>query len=116
MPHKDLVERNACQKRCHDADPNRPAKVREYGRKMYQSKADLIKEAKSKPCMDCGKTFPPCCMDFDHRPGTIKKFTIGEWGYKGNSKSIEEEIAKCDVVCANCHRIRTYILRRRDSS
>jgi hypothetical protein len=56
--------------------------------------------------MDCGGTFPPECMDFDHREGETKELTIGShlrWAWA----RIEAEIAKCDLVCANCHRTRT---------
>lgn len=50
-------------------------------------------------------------MDFDHRPGVEKKFKIAAWLARNSAKTdrseVEAEIAKCDVVCANCHRIRT---------
>ena len=62
---------------------------------------------KDKPCMDCGQRFPSCCMDFDHRPGEIKEFNIG----RADTIPIPirlKEIAKCDLVCANCHRLRTF--------
>lgn len=55
--------------------------------------------------MDCGNRFPPECMDFDHRPGEIKLFGISA-SVQGWQKMLDE-IVKCDLVCANCHRIRT---------
>jgi hypothetical protein len=70
-----------------------------------------IRDVKKVPCMDCGKTLPPECMDFDHRPGTDKKFGVAEMGGRRMSVVLEE-IAKCDIVCANCHRIRTFARRR----
>ena len=70
-----------------------------------QGKIDAIKI--NQPCMDCGNTFPPECMDFDHRPGTQKISSISKLGKRTSWKKIEAEIAKCDIVCANCHRIRT---------
>jgi hypothetical protein len=60
---------------------------------------------KDVPCMDCGNKFPPCAMDFDHVRGA-KLFDIGR-GKQRNRPELVAEIAKCDVVCANCHRIRT---------
>lgn len=49
-------------------------------------------------------------MDFDHREGVVKKFSLYKIG-GATAKAILEEIAKCDVVYANCHRERTH--RRR---
>jgi hypothetical protein len=67
----------------------------------------LIAQAKDVPCADCGGRYPQECMDFDH---------IEERGPKlfGLSKAaarsvgaILAEIAKCDAICSNCHRMRT---------
>lgn len=59
-------------------------------------------------CMDCGIS-NPIVLDFDHRPGTNKQFTISKAvaGSTRSWKAIQQEIEKCDIVCANCHRIRT---------
>ena len=72
----------------------------------------FIAQKKSVPCADCGHTFPPCVMDFDHREGTDKKFSIAEEMERASMVRMGQEIAKCDVVCSNCHRIRTWILRK----
>ena len=77
---------------------NRARKVR--GKK-------IIADAKDKPCADCGGKFPGCVMDLDHRPGEIKSFEVATQGYYQGVAALNAEIAKCDVVCANCHRIRT---------
>lgn len=71
----------------------------------------MLNEIKSKPCMDCGGIFDPVCMDFDHRPGEVKSFNVAAWrNFSANvtTAKLHAEIAKCDVVCANCHRIRTF--------
>jgi hypothetical protein len=63
---------------------------------------------KNRPCIDCGITYPSCVMDFDHVRG-IKRFEISNaviTGYTG--EKLANELAKCELVCANCHRIRTY--------
>lgn len=67
-----------------------------------------VKEYKeTTPCLDCGLIFEACCMDFDHVRGE-KVYAVGTMVAHGhNRQSIEEEIAKCDLVCANCHRMRT---------
>lgn len=60
------------------------------------------------PCTDCGEP-DPVVLDFDHLPGFEKRFAISRAvGASTRSwKSILAEIAKCEVVCANCHRRRT---------
>jgi len=66
----------------------------------------LINTLKDKPCLDCGQRFPPCAMDFDHVQGG-KKFTIGSQITRP-MRVLLEEIEKCELLCANCHRIRTF--------
>ena len=70
----------------------------------------MVIEAKAKPCMDCGQVFPAYVMDFDHRDG--KKSEISVLVNALSVRRLVAEIAKCDVVCANCHRTRTYGERR----
>lgn len=69
-----------------------------------------IQEVKSSnPCADCGVSYPPHVMDFDHLPGEDKKFNISsQLGNMSNFEVLKAEIAKCEVVCANCHRQRTW--------
>lgn len=65
-------------------------------------------ELKSNPCYDCQQSFDTCCMDFDHRDGTEKKYNIGSmFAHHYSRELIQQELNKCDLVCANCHRIRT---------
>jgi hypothetical protein len=60
---------------------------------------------KKNPCMDCGKSFHFAAMDCDHRDPKTK---LGEPSNmsKGHEAKFLAELAKCDVVCSNCHRIR----------
>lgn len=59
--------------------------------------------------MDCGDIFPYFIMDFDHREGTRKKFNISMVSQFSTKKELLKEIKKCDLVCSNCHRIRTWM-------
>lgn len=67
----------------------------------------IVQEAKDKPCTDCGKIYHHSVMDFDHLPQFQKLFPISKWR-QHSRKQIKEEIAKCEVVCSNCHRARTW--------
>lgn len=79
----------------------------------------LIQKYSDTPCMDCGGVFPWCVMDFDHRPENVKEFKIASIGMaKATLNTIvrlEKEVSKCDLVCSNCHRIRTNITRKKDA-
>ena len=69
----------------------------------------LLERLKTGPCVDCGVSYPPYVMDFDHRDATNKKFSIAKADDRTSSiEKLLAEIAKCDLVCANCHRERTY--------
>ena len=82
-------------------------KRNEEGRKHYRKKRQELFDIKDVPCFDCGIKYHPACMDFDHREGEIKSFNIGRLS-AWNKKTLMIEVAKCDIVCANCHRLRTF--------
>lgn len=77
-------------------------------KKHRQKRERLVIAFKNKPCADCQGWFDPCQMDFDHRPGEVKLFGIREGITRTDLKTFLQEIEKCEVVCANCHRLRTY--------
>ena len=64
----------------------------------------LIAYFRDHPCVDCGET-DPVVLEFDHLRD--KKFMIATGIRNRNWNDVLDEIAKCDVVCANCHRRRT---------
>lgn len=87
------------------------AKSRVRAMRAYTRRQALLETLKTDPCMDCGGTFPPECMDFDHRDPAEKIAGVKTMKTRGIA-AMMTEIAKCDLVCSNCHRIRT---RRRAS-
>jgi hypothetical protein len=68
---------------------------------------DVVREAKSKSCIDCGMKYAYWVMQFDHVRGE-KLFNIGYDFHRHGLQKVLDEIAKCDVVCANCHADRTH--------
>jgi hypothetical protein len=69
----------------------------------------VIDALKSKPCADCKQTYPPYVMDFDHLDASTKYRGVADMVGSGHSlENILKEIDKCELVCSNCHRIRTY--------
>lgn len=93
-------------------------KMREYRRKHYRNNKEpylkrakdgkqLMKEwyheLKSKLFCPCGENHP-ACLQFHHRDPNEKDFNLAMAASQGYSKKrIEEEMSKCDVLCANCH-------------
>lgn len=64
------------------------------------------------PCADCGQKYPYYVMDFDHRDKEQKVADVSKLLRVKGTVAVFDEIEKCDVVCANCHRMRTH--RRQD--
>lgn len=79
------------------------AYVEANAQRMYDYKLTL-------ECMDCppGTKHMPFQLDFDHRPGVDKKKNLSTLVRSAGWNTIMDELAKCDVVCANCHRARTW--------
>lgn len=73
--------------------------------KLSKAAQKIYEWLKSQPCFDCGRSFPIECMDFDHRPDEVKIHSPQK--FFGNMEKFLAELAKCDLVCACCHRIRT---------
>lgn len=82
-------------KECHSA----------YVKSKYQERKKLIQELKSKTsCMKCGESRGHL-LDYHHLDPSIKENTIARLTSNTSSlQKIEEEIGKCIVLCANCHR------------
>ncbi len=84
----------------------RRAKVR-ADRATYIAWLDSLKEGK--PCADCGRTYPPYVMEWDHLPGAAKTFVLADTRRAAHSKKrVLAELENCELVCANCHRERTF--------
>lgn len=87
--------------------------------RLIKRRADILAfrewmiELKRKPCADCEISYPPYVMHWDHLPDHLKEFNLGD-GKLYSKARVLAEIAKCELVCANCHAERTY--QRRLSS
>lgn len=75
----------------------------------------IIDQIKDKECLDCNKVYPPYCMDFDHLDGSKKVDSISSLVMKElGMKEIIDELDKTELVCANCHRLRTHSRKNND--
>ncbi|HEV2250444.1 MAG TPA: hypothetical protein VGT60_08055 [Candidatus Limnocylindria bacterium] len=70
-----------------------------------------LKEGRA--CADCGGVFAPFVMHWDHLPGHLKVAEVSAMVGNRRRDVVIEELAKCELVCANCHVIRTVRRARR---
>ena len=84
------------------------ANVARRNSEIRKSNTSFVREIKeSTPCADCNIKYPYYVMDFDHLRD--KERNVSRMSHdSGSLDRIKAEIAKCELVCANCHRIRTY--------
>lgn len=106
MPYKDIEKRRAL---IRDHYRRNKDQYKKNQREAKRQKQEYIRKAKEKPCADWGKEYPYYVMDLDHTRG--QKFRQVSAMKDCTLEKIKEEISKCDVVCSNCHRIRTHSRR-----
>jgi hypothetical protein len=106
MPYRDKRKQKKAQAEWYQRNKDTIGK-----RKSQQKSAakQWVYEYKLKNsiCSDCRISYPPHVLDFDHLKD--KSFGISRALHVGTTiDKIKEEIKKCEIVCANCHRERTY--------
>jgi hypothetical protein len=108
MPFNDPIKQREASRRHYAKHRER---VIESAKKYSKIARDRIRayittHLKTNPCVDCGET-DPIILEFDHIKA--KDFNISDAARKGvGMKKLKDEIAKCEVRCANCHRKKTY--------
>lgn len=103
MPYKDPKQQKDAQHRHYVAHKT---KYGESSKAARQRRKDKMSVLKSKPCTDCGISYPPYVMQWDHInddkvAGVAVLMLTASW------QTVLDEVAKCELVCANCHCIRT---------
>jgi len=93
---------------CRICPECRTALTRSYDRRRYQNARLLIEQTKTgKACLRCGFSDPRALV-WHHRNRADKAFEISKWLRQSRSlgkQRLLDEIAKCDLICANCHLI-----------
>ena len=109
MPYKDKEKQRMAQRAWatkYRAEHN--DKKIAYSKHRKRKSATFLRRYKEMVgCIDCVMKYPHFVLQFDHLRD--KKMNIAKMASGGYSmKAIKDEIRKCEVVCANCHSIRTY--------
>jgi DNA-binding CsgD family transcriptional regulator len=74
----------------------------------HSSELEAIQAYKERlGCIDCARDYPHFVLEFDHLPEFKKFGQVSHILKKYGPDKAWEEIAKCDVVCSNCHKLRT---------
>lgn len=82
---------------------------KEYKATRKKANVEYVNQVKEKsPCADCKGFYPFYVMEFDHLDGSTKEDIVSTMSRHVSRERIDAEIAKCELVCANCHAIRTY--------
>jgi hypothetical protein len=116
MPYKDQAQKKENHKKYMREVWYPLNKVKHIGyiSNIKKRITSFVLEFKKKgSCMDCGLKGKECpeVLDFDHLKD--KKFNISEFKQSTSGfLKVKEEIGKCELVCANCHRIRTVKRKR----
>ena len=98
--------RGSAIRRDHPAAPG-ASRYLDRKRTKRRRQATILDRCRAVPCSDCGERYPPCAMDFDHRDPSTKRAAVTRMIGRAGTQRLLDEIAKCDIVCANCHRLRT---------
>jgi hypothetical protein len=117
MPYKDPASRKSYQREYNKKHYERhkdyyKKKARAHNIYTRKRNKDFVNRYKSFcKCVDCGES-NPIVLEFDHVDKN-KTANIADMVHQSYSiSSIKEEIRKCEVVCCNCHRIRTHKRRQ----
>ncbi len=82
-------------------------RCKESIKRFNQKRRYILNQLKNKPCFDCQGWFEPCQMDWDHLDPNTKLFSVNKSMTRPLKETLEE-IKKCQLVCSNCHRLRTW--------
>ena len=114
--HDFHVDRKRSDGRCVYCKPCQRASVRastaKHGRNTYESPHRVaarayVAERKAQPCADCGRSWPAKVMHYHHVDPSGKSASIASLISRGAPVPvIEAEIAKCVLLCGNCHVLR----------
>ena len=110
MPYKNIEDRRKNGVvRVNRYRASHPEYKKACSKRRYDRRKELLHELKDVPCQDCNVRYPPHVMQFDHVPERGEKLlNIGAAFHAYSLEKVMAEIAKCDLVCANCHAERTH--------
>lgn len=107
--YNEIVRELGCSKGtvsyyCGEAQKEKAARRKRDSRSTWRKAVQEYKQTRG--CKDCGEMYPYWVLEFDHLEG--KSFNVSEVAKASSLEALMLEVSKCDVVCANCHRLRSH--------
>ena len=102
--YRNRERQREAERRWYEANRAKVAAKKDAKRRRLR---ELVRAAKDHPCADCGVAYPYFVMDLDH-VGDDKVMIVSKLVNFGSTSRVLAELAKCEAVCANCHRVRTW--------
>lgn len=112
MPAKDPEQRRETWRRWYRN--NRHKQMTRVRGQSKRNRTEVQEFKSSTPCADCHIQYPHYVMDFDHVRGEKIDNVADILRANMSRKKLWSEIAKCDLVCSNCHRVRTHERREQN--
>lgn len=109
MPYADKKKQSEYHKQWYERHKDQyKSSVRERNKNYKHRNREFVRRVKQLfACADCNMRFHYSQMDFDHIDG--KEENISRMMNQSYSlEKIKKEIRKCELVCSNCHRLRTW--------
>jgi hypothetical protein len=98
--------RNSYDRRYY-REHSRSARLERRGAQITAARLWMAELKSGVPCADCGETFPIYVMQWDHLPEFEKIAEVSSMVASRTREAVLEELKKCELVCANCHVMRT---------
>jgi hypothetical protein len=109
QPYCRVCQQEYNRSRYHDNRAENAERQRQNKKvRMDGIKADIRRLKEETPCLDCGESYAWYVMDFDHVKDKKSENISGLVRNGAARWRIFSEITKCEIVCANCHRVRTF--------
>lgn len=109
MPYKDIKKQKEAQARYYKEHKDLYIEKQRDKRNKNRRYIQEIKEGAI--CVDCNIKYPYYVLQFDHLKDKI--MGVARMAVSHNLEQIKNEIAKCEIVCANCHAHRTWVRKMR---
>jgi transposase len=109
--YRQIQEILACSKGtiAYHLGSGQKEKTHKRTRNLRSANTKRLRELKENiGCVDCKEMYPHYVLEFDHLPQYEKLGIVTNIARRYSWEKALEEVKKCDIVCANCHNIRTW--------